>query len=46
MFYSDYDENTNIYCVFHTDMPDGFAYASYASEEEAEKNAIERNNMI
>ena len=44
MFYSDFDEESNSYCVFNTE--DSFAYESYASEEEAESRANERNNIV
>jgi len=42
-YFVDYDEESGSYCIFHTDYKTGFAFASYASEQEAEKNAKERN---
>lgn len=40
-FYADYDENSQLYCVFGTET--GKAYSSYASQEEAEEDAKKRN---
>jgi len=42
-YFVDYDEESGSYCIFHTDYKTGFAFASYANKEEAEKNAKERN---
>lgn len=42
-YFVDYDEESGAYCVFHTDFKTGFAFASYASEQEALKNVKERN---
>jgi hypothetical protein len=39
-FYADYDEESCAYCVFGTES--GFAYASYATQEEAEMDAEQR----
>lgn len=44
MYYADYDESVNGYCIFHTENE--HAFASYISEEEAEQDAEERNNAI
>jgi len=44
-YFVDYDEESGSYCIFHTDYKIGFAFASYASEQEAEKNAKERNEQ-
>jgi hypothetical protein len=43
-YFVDYDENSSSWCVFHTDIKTGFAYGSYSTKEEAEKNVAERNN--
>lgn len=43
-FYSELDEESELYCVFGSDS--GFAYASYASEEEAERDANTRNERV
>lgn len=42
-YYADYDEDSAMWCVFHTDKKSGFAYASYASEELATDDANRRN---
>ena len=44
-YFVDYDKDSASYCIFHTDYKTGFAFASYASEQEAEKNAKERNEQ-
>ena len=44
MYYADYDESVNGYCVFHTE--NGHSFASYINEEEAEHDAEYRNNLI
>lgn len=36
-FYADYDASSGLWCVFGTES--GFAYGSYASEEEANEKA-------
>jgi len=43
-YFADYDEETESYCVFHTDFKTGHAFSSYTSPEQAEKDAEERNN--
>ena len=46
-FYADFDEETGLHCVFHTDTyagkPAGFAFASFADKQDAEDNAQKRN---
>ena len=42
-YFVDYDEDSNSYCIFHTDIKTGFAYKSFASEEEAERVCKEMN---
>jgi len=43
-YFVDYDEETESYCVFHTDIKQGIAFSSWASPQQAEKDAEERNN--
>lgn len=43
-FFADYDEDTDSWCVFHTDYKTGFAFSSWATREQAEQDAKERNN--
>lgn len=40
-YYADFDEGTGLYCVFGDET--GHAYASYASPEEAEREAKRMN---
>jgi|GEM_PF-5505995 len=42
-YFAEYDEDSASYCVFHTDFKSGFAFSSFSSEQEAERNAKERN---
>jgi hypothetical protein len=42
-YYSDWDTDTQMYCVFHTDLKSGHAFASYSSPEEAKIDADNRN---
>jgi hypothetical protein len=44
-FYADFDESTNCWCVFHTDLFDGKAFGTYAAEFQAEKRAEELNRQ-
>lgn len=43
-YYVDFDDDTELYCVFHTDKGDGKAFASYSDKGEATKDANERNS--
>jgi len=43
-YFADYDEETESYCVFHTDFRQGIAFSSWASMAQAERDAEERNN--
>jgi len=43
-YFVDYDEETESYCVFHTDLRQGIAFSSFASMAQAERDAEERNN--
>jgi hypothetical protein len=43
-YFADYDESTEMYCVFHTTFKTGFAFSSWASIEQAEQDAENRNN--
>ena len=43
-YFADYDEETESYCVFHTDYKTGHAFSSWTSMAQAEKDAEERNN--
>lgn len=43
-YFADYDEESALYCVFHTDKKTGFAYSSWACMEDAKKDAIRRND--
>jgi len=43
-YFAEYDEESGAYCVFHTDIKSGFAYASYSTMMEAERDADSRNN--
>ena len=40
-FYADLDEDSGLYCVFHTETEK--AYASFADGDEAERDAALRN---
>lgn len=42
-YYADYDEDSKMWCVFHTDKKAGYAYSSWASRYNAEQDARERN---
>jgi hypothetical protein len=42
-YFADYDEESGLYCVFHTDKKTGFAYSSWGSMEDASKDAECRN---
>lgn len=39
MFYADYDEETDLYCIFNTETDK--AYASYSTLEQAEQHIEE-----
>jgi len=43
-YFADYDEETESYCVFHTDYKTGHAFSSCFSMAQAERDAEERNN--
>lgn len=42
-YYADYDEETAMWCVFHSDLKSGHAYSSWADEQSAEADAADRN---
>jgi len=42
-YYADWDEETDFWCVFHTDLGEGKAFASYFTETEAQDDADKRN---
>ena len=42
-YYSDFDQETTLWCVFHTDLKSGHAFASYSSEDQAVADATRRN---
>lgn len=48
-YYAEYDEESGLFCVFNTDdvgkKESGFAFSSWATMEQAEKDAIERNSL-
>lgn len=44
-YYAELDEDSDMWCVFHTDKNSGKAYSSWASKSEAEKDAARRNKM-
>lgn len=48
-YYVEWDEVSASYCVFHTDdvgrFKSGHAFASFASKEEAEREAARRNEL-
>lgn len=44
-YYVEYDNSVNAYCVFHTDLGEGKAYASFISKEEAEQHASNLNGF-
>lgn len=43
-YYADLDEETNMWCVFHTES--SHAFASYVTRVEAERDATERNGSL
>jgi hypothetical protein len=43
MFYVDWDEETDLWCVFSFDDRIPFAYSSWCSKEMAEEDAQRRN---
>jgi hypothetical protein len=43
-YYADYDEDTKMWCVFHTDKGEGKAFASFATKKEADAYAKRKNN--
>jgi hypothetical protein len=45
-YYSDWDTDTQMYCVFHTHLKSGHAFASYSSPEEAKIDADNRNKSV
>lgn len=45
-YFADYDEESGLFCVFHTDKKTGFAYSSWACMEDAEKAAKKRNEEM
>lgn len=42
-YFADYDEDSASWCIFHTDYKTGFAFKSFASQQEAESRAEEMN---
>lgn len=42
-YYADFDEESGLWCVFHTDLNSGHAYSSWASQIQAEEDAAKRN---
>jgi len=42
-YFPDYDEETGLYCVFHTDYKTGHSFSSYATLAQAGRDAEERN---
>lgn len=42
-YYSEYDTDSGLHCVFHTDKGNGKAYASYSSAAEAKAAADKKN---
>lgn len=42
-YFADYDHETELWCVFHTDIKQGHAYANYSTQEQAEAEAEKRN---
>lgn len=43
-FYSDFDEGTSLWCVFHTETA-GFAFASYTAKTDADEEATRLNQL-
>jgi hemolysin-activating ACP:hemolysin acyltransferase len=43
-FFADLNEETGLYCVFHTDVKPGHAFSSWSSMQDAEKDAKNRND--
>lgn len=44
MYFVEYDEPSGLWCIFHTDRRQGFAYESYLNEKQAEARVKELNN--
>ena len=44
-FYIEYDEDSQAYCIFHTET-EGFAYASFSDREEADAVATQMNVIL
>jgi len=42
-YYADLDADTGLYCVFHTETSK--AYTSWATMEQAQENATEKNSQ-
>ena len=45
-YFADYDEDSGMCCVFHTDLKSGFAYSSWLSMEDAKTDADKRNREV
>lgn len=45
-YFADYDSVTGLWCVFHTDHKTGFAFSSWVSREQAEKEANKKNEEV
>jgi len=43
-YFADYDQETGLFCVFHTDFKTGHSFSSYTTLAEAGRDAEERNN--
>lgn len=42
-FFVEYDENSGYWCIFHTDRKAGYAFKSFLTEQQAEKETEELN---
>jgi len=45
-YFAEYDDECGLWCVFHTDLKSGFAYATYTGRKEAEQDAMLRNTRM
>ena len=43
-YFTDYDDNTGLWCVFHTDFRTGHAFSNWSDKRQAEQDAEKRNN--
>ncbi len=44
-FYAEYDRNSEMWCVFHTES-DGFCYETHLDERSAQEGAKQKNTNI